>query len=470
MNEYQSLLHSLSLNNKGKLIWTASYDSLQRFVEEYLNLREGSWSSPGGDGKLYEAGDVSIKWYANSQTITVYGENKAEVEEKLKSAASVSKDLLSNIVVNTEVSKVHSHQPEASLASSTVNDPLEEFKEFINAKLLALTKEFHANLSIVNKTLLEHSMKLNNFIPQDSERELNTLRKENLELKKENSCLKERINNLSYVLANLQDKAKHAEEKNSLVTTIRLLHNDAKINHPSNNISENVIQPSNEIIQPLNETGQIVNVDINQTTLNQSNTCHVKQVSQGYSSKIATVDDQVTPLPKQIQCNSSRTAKANDQVTPLQNQIQCKSSKTATADDQVIPLQKQMDHPQISLPMQKKDKPCPFIVRRGWCIKGQECDFSHANLVNNLDLRKPVKTRKVRGPKPSSFLGKWQRNNIISLMNRLETSLQEIESTQTLHEPYLPRLPPQPRYLPSRAVYPSPLMETPVYPPFYRRH
>ena len=139
--------------------------------------------------------------------------------------------------------------------------------------------------------------------------------------------------------------------------------------------------------------------------------------------EIATVDDLVTPLPKQIQCNSSRTAKANDQVTPLQNQIQCKSSKTATADDQVIPLQKQMDHPQISLPMQKKDKPCPFIVRRGWCIKEQECDFSHANLVNNLDLRKPVKTRKVRGPKPSSFLGNWRRNNIISLMNQLETSL-----------------------------------------------
>ena len=120
--------------------------------------------------------------------------------------------------------------------ASTVNDQ-EEFKEFINGK------EFHANLSIVNKTLLEHSIKLNNFIP-----ELNVLRKENSELKKENSCLKERINNLSYVLADLQDKVKYAEEeKNSLVTTIQLLHNDAKVNHPSNNISENVIQTSNEI-------------------------------------------------------------------------------------------------------------------------------------------------------------------------------------------------------------------------------
>ena len=78
---------------------------------------------------MYEAGDVSKEWYANSQTITVYGENKAEVEEKLKSTAFVSKDLSPNIVVNTEVSEVHSQQPEASLtSSSTVNDPLEEFK------------------------------------------------------------------------------------------------------------------------------------------------------------------------------------------------------------------------------------------------------------------------------------------------------------------------------------------------------
>ena len=153
---------------------------------------------------------------------------------------------------------------------------------------------------------------------------------------------------------------------------------------------------------------------INQLILNQSNISHVKQVSQGNSSKTATVNDQVTPLPKQIQCNSSRTATANDQVIPLPMQIQCKSSKTATADDQVIPLPKQIDHPPTCLPLKKKNKPFPFIVRRGWCIKGQGCDFSHANLVSNLDLRKPVKTRKVRGPQPSSFLGNPQRNNIIS--------------------------------------------------------
>ena len=69
------------LNNKRKLIWTASYDSLQRFVEECLDLREGSWSSPGGGAKSYNSGDVSIRWYENSQTITVNGKTKLKSKQ-----------------------------------------------------------------------------------------------------------------------------------------------------------------------------------------------------------------------------------------------------------------------------------------------------------------------------------------------------------------------------------------------------
>ena len=54
-----------------------------------------------------------------------------------------------------------------------------------------------------------------------------------MELKKENGSLTERINNLSYILADLQDKAKNAqEEKASLITSIRLLYKDVQVNHP----------------------------------------------------------------------------------------------------------------------------------------------------------------------------------------------------------------------------------------------
>ena len=70
-------------------------------------------------------------------------ENKVEVEAKLKSIASISKEISSTNVVNTEVSEIRSHQPEAMLASSKVNDPLAVLKECVNDKLL----EFDAKLT-----------------------------------------------------------------------------------------------------------------------------------------------------------------------------------------------------------------------------------------------------------------------------------------------------------------------------------
>ena len=48
MNKEQSLLHSMSVNEKGKLVRSSRYDCLKQFVE-VLNLSGGKWSSPGGD-------------------------------------------------------------------------------------------------------------------------------------------------------------------------------------------------------------------------------------------------------------------------------------------------------------------------------------------------------------------------------------------------------------------------------------
>ena len=88
-NDNSSLIHSLSLNSKGKLIWTDSLDSLQDFVEEALNLTEGKWSSPGGDTKMYESQDVAIKWHMKTQTLTVHEGENSQIEEKLMSLALI---------------------------------------------------------------------------------------------------------------------------------------------------------------------------------------------------------------------------------------------------------------------------------------------------------------------------------------------------------------------------------------------
>ena len=169
-------MHSLSYNSKGKLIWTASYDSLQRLVAEYLNLHEGSWRCPGGDGKLFEAKGVSIKWYEGSQTVTVSGESKTEIEEKLKTAARISKDLSRNDVINNEASEARSHSPAKSMTDA--DDPLEAFKEFVDCKLLVIVKEFNGSLEIVHNKLQDCSNELKKFITQVSESQFQALRLE----------------------------------------------------------------------------------------------------------------------------------------------------------------------------------------------------------------------------------------------------------------------------------------------------
>ncbi len=55
-----SLLHGLSISHKGKLAWTSSFEALQSFVREALNLSDGNWSTPGGHAKLYEDEDIAL--------------------------------------------------------------------------------------------------------------------------------------------------------------------------------------------------------------------------------------------------------------------------------------------------------------------------------------------------------------------------------------------------------------------------
>ena len=85
----RSLLHGISINAKDKLIWSGSYEALQMFVEEVLNMSD----CPGGDAKRYKSGNVDMRWYQDSKSITLSGELKDEIKEKLILLASVTEQV-----------------------------------------------------------------------------------------------------------------------------------------------------------------------------------------------------------------------------------------------------------------------------------------------------------------------------------------------------------------------------------------
>ena len=66
-----SLLHSLSTNAKGKLIWLGTFQSLKQFVEDILNLSNGIWDCPCGHDRRFKSEKIDIRWYPDTKSITV---------------------------------------------------------------------------------------------------------------------------------------------------------------------------------------------------------------------------------------------------------------------------------------------------------------------------------------------------------------------------------------------------------------
>ena len=119
-----SLLHNISLNDKDKLKWTGTFQALQMFVEEGLNISNGIWSSPGGDAKQFKAKDIDLRWYSDTQSITLNGKLKEAIKEQLISLASVSKRL--SAVEESEAGNQDSYNENVSFEQSSESEKSSE--------------------------------------------------------------------------------------------------------------------------------------------------------------------------------------------------------------------------------------------------------------------------------------------------------------------------------------------------------
>lgn len=54
---------------------------LRDFANNNLEISATKWTSPGGDCKLFEDNEFSIRWYATKNTITIKGKRANEIKE-----------------------------------------------------------------------------------------------------------------------------------------------------------------------------------------------------------------------------------------------------------------------------------------------------------------------------------------------------------------------------------------------------
>ena len=255
-----SLLHGVSFNNKGKLIWTKSLQDLQKFVEEILNLADGGWCCPGGGAKQFKSEDIVLRWYPDTQTITLNGKLKDEIGEILNSAALISGKLanlgvndsvstppqnaslknINDFMVNSNLAGVEVLDLEDSRAISlsdndTTNGSFQACEESVSCdeesvlqnvvkRLDSLTHQFENHRS-------ETSVVLNELVNinenQKSPTATENLTKENRLLKEENKALQTELTKCKDTLTELNTKLTDTEsEKSSLLTVIRLLNEE----------------------------------------------------------------------------------------------------------------------------------------------------------------------------------------------------------------------------------------------------
>ena len=140
---------------------------------------------------------------------------------------------------------------------------LEETVKRLENEMAKMYNDFKTNKEQTDNSLSELStkvMSLRQLQPegrQDNSSVLELIRNENSALKKENDFLRERIETLTLSLSALNNKIKSsAQEKESLVTVIRLLNEDLKMKSPvgAQQISKDHLLRNNEEIQTRKKT------------------------------------------------------------------------------------------------------------------------------------------------------------------------------------------------------------------------
>ena len=109
-----SLIHGISINNKGKLIWNDSFEELKKFVEEFLPTTDGEWGCPGGDVKQYKSVDLDLRWHPSTRSITLNGKLKESINEKLIHLALVTGLLNNKNTEHAATDKYCMNEPELS--------------------------------------------------------------------------------------------------------------------------------------------------------------------------------------------------------------------------------------------------------------------------------------------------------------------------------------------------------------------
>ena len=367
-----SLIHGISINNKGKLIWKDSFEELRKFVEEFLPTIDGEWGCPGGDVKQYKSVDLDLRWHPSTRSITLNGELKESISEKLIHLALVTGQLNDKDTEHAATDKYCTNKRELSDCNCAyLNADMEGIKldmTILESRMLAAMSEndHESGIILLRVKLVDMEAVVHNqdeVISRLSEENL-SFRSRLLNLEKLVHLMSQEYRNKSSGAINLSNITKEPSTRNrkqSIILNINSLSSPRSI--------ENILSQDNQ---------QYVSPSVN----NIDSTADVPQFNPQTKQKVdLTADDrmadesQPNPLIKQKVdftadgSLSNPLIAQNKEINFPKNVISNSKTKFNRVSNEVK-NNKYANSPKSSIL-------CPFLSRRRWCAKGNRCDFQH---------------------------------------------------------------------------------------------
>ena len=489
-------------------LWTSDLSDLKQFVEKVLNLR-GKWSSPGGETKQFVSDEIIIKWYGpTKKKIVLVADNKENfLQNSLQSL--VCENLYTedgNFEDNIQsYCERRTQQTRQRVSSGQTDSILEECADdglsgLVNADIEGLKLEVSILQSQLNSTNSLVTQNQNGFncdlsITINKQKELIGIVKHQDEqihmLKRENQMDKEKLSTLENTLFEQQEiicilKEQNLTIKSKLLSIENILSMQScqsqrcSFNEPNKTKAAKSMQSCQSQGCSFNEPNKTKDDGLSQhfvknpDALNNSPTISANPLINSIESpQINDVEKCKTHSLSTNTTNSNFNTNNNsagfDSINPIviRDSISTRNATTQTN----ITVNKSIN----SQPSTSKSKiQCPFISRRGGCLKGNRCDYYHPNRINSLKHRQTSNAPKNEVPCPflrkkgfckkgitcdfshnsqihimtddhsrpnpssndwSSFLGNLQKS-----MEKIETRLSKIEVAQTpypqIHFPF----------------------------------
>lgn len=357
--------------------WINSLKDLKIFVRDILNI-QGKWSSPGGDVKFFESdgeGEFAIKWYGpRSKRILIQRDNQGQ-DLKLK-FESLASQCQSNDSMLQEAENI-TCRPIDSEVCACVNVPFLTQLESLKVDIITLESRFNGELVNEINSLRTKQNALESIIRKQDD----VIRKVN----DDNTLLKSRLLSLEKLLSTRA--LEYDFENNSLTPAIPSDHCIPTVNDQPNDSNLNTLS--------VNGLAPICEINISEEPVNtvQDQSC-VLNLSSSRSPKTVNY-----PSNKELASNCSKTQKAIPTIDLESNDKPNKvkrfnGSSSFIQHNNMLHYSKKRNSanviPNSSVP--KHLISCPFLKRRGYCLKGSSCDFLHNNFDPHNVMQRPQNT------------------------------------------------------------------------------